>query len=197
MTDLFLDQTAVHIAIDMQRLFAEPGPWCVPWMEKILPHVAEIATRHPERTIFTRFIPPGEPEQMPGAWQDYYRHWRAMTRACLDERLLELMEPLRRLVPPARLCDKAVHSAFANRLLHSWLQSHATKTLIVTGGETDVCVLATVMQAMDLGFKVVLVADALCSVSDQTHDALMTLYGQRFQHHVATATTEEVLNAWQ
>ena len=38
----------------------------------------------PERTLCTRFIPPEVPEQMTGAWQDYYRHWRAMTRDTLD-----------------------------------------------------------------------------------------------------------------
>jgi nicotinamidase-related amidase len=119
-----------------------------------------------------------------------------MTRECLDERLLELVEPLRRLVPPAQLCDKAVHSAFSNASLRPWLYWHHAKTLIITGGETDVCVLATVMAAMDNGFKVALVADALCSVSDVTHEALMTLYGQRFQHHIAMITTEEVLSIW-
>jgi nicotinamidase-related amidase len=133
---------------------------------------------------------------MPGVWQDYYQHWRAMTRECVDERLLELIEPLRRLVPPAVLCDKAVHSAFSNPSLRPWLHAHSAKTLIVTGGETDVCVLATVMAAMDLGVKVALVTDALCSVSDKTHDALMTLYGQRFQHHIVTITTEEILSMW-
>ena len=55
-----------------------------------------------------------EPQEMPGAWKDYYTHWRAMTRQNLDERLLELMPPLQGLVPPAHLCDKAVYSAFGH-----------------------------------------------------------------------------------
>lgn len=192
-----LDQSALHLAIDMQLLFAEPGPWCVPWMPRILPNVALIAERHPERTVFTRFIPPRDPFGLPGAWQDYYRHWHAMTRESLDVRLLELVPPLGRLVPPATLCDKAVHSAFANPTLLPWLLARGIRTLIVTGGETDVCVLATVMAAMDHGFRIGLVTDALCSGSNETHDALMTLYGKRFQHHIATVTTEQVLETWQ
>jgi hypothetical protein len=35
-------------------------------MEKVLPVVAALAGRRPERTVFTRFIPPNRPEQMPG-----------------------------------------------------------------------------------------------------------------------------------
>lgn len=187
---------AVHIAIDMQSLFAEPGPWRVPWLPRILPQVTELARRHPERTVFTRFIPPSRPEEMQGAWQDYYRHWRAMTRPSLDARLLELVEPLRALVPPARLCDKAVYSAFGNPRLAAWLRQQRIDTLVLSGGETDVCVLATVMSAVDLGFHVVLAADALCSVSDATHDALMLLYRERFSRQIATATTEAILLAW-
>jgi nicotinamidase-related amidase len=196
MTDLRLDR-AVHLAIDMQRLFADPySPWRVPWLERVLPRVAELAQRHPDRTVFTRFIPPRQPEEMSGAWQGYYRRWRAMTQQHIDERLLELVEPLARLVPPAHLCDKAVYSAFGNPKLLPWLKRQAVETLIVSGGETDVCVLATVMSAVDLGFHIVLPTDALCSVSDSTHDALLLLYRQRFTEQIKTATTEQVLQAW-
>jgi nicotinamidase-related amidase len=45
---------------------------------------------------------------------------------------------------------------------------------VITGAETDVCVLSTVLNAVDLGFRVVIVEDALCSSSDVGHDALMT-----------------------
>ncbi|MGY4466887.1 nicotinamidase-related amidase [Bradyrhizobium sp. LB9.1b] len=42
---------------------------------------------------------------------------------------------------------------------------------MITGAETDVCVLSTVLGAVDLGFRVVIVKDALCSSSDVGHDA--------------------------
>ena len=124
----------------------------------------------PNAPCCTRFIPPEVPEQMTGAWRDYYRHWRAMTRDTLDPRLLELAEPLARLCPPARILDKAVYSAFADPRLAPALRRKGIGTLIVTGGETDVCVLSTVMAAVDLGFRVVLPGDALCSARDKTHD---------------------------
>ena len=196
MAELHL-QAAVHLAVDMQRLFGETGsPWCVPWFTRVLPQVAALARRHPERTVFSRFIPPNQPEEMPGAWQDYFKRWRAMTQQNLDEQLLELAPPLQALVPPAHLCDKAVYSAFGNTRLAPWLQSHGIDTLIVSGGETDVCVLATVMSAIDLGYRIVLATDALCSVSDRTHDALMTLYRERFSQQLTMAMTGPILEAW-
>jgi nicotinamidase-related amidase len=69
-------------------------------------------------------------------------------------------------------------------------------TLIVTGGETDVCVLSTVMAAVDLGFRVVLPVDALCSARDETYEALMTHSRERFTSQVETRSTERVLRDW-
>lgn len=191
-----LDRSVLHIAVDMQRLFAEETEWFMPWLSRILPNVVAIASHAPGRTLCTRFIPPRVPEQMIGAWRDYYRHWRAMTRDTLDPALLELVEPLSRLCPPIRIIDKAVYSVFADPRLAPALRRKGIETLIVTGGETDVCVLATVMAAVDLGFRVVLPTDALCSARDKTHDALMTLYSERYTNQVETTTTEHVLRDW-
>jgi nicotinamidase-related amidase len=69
-----------HLCIDMQRIFAEETPWHVNWMGAVLPKVEELAGRFPEKTIFTRFVPPVRGEDMPGAWQKYYRKWWMVTR---------------------------------------------------------------------------------------------------------------------
>ena len=93
------------------------------------------------------------------------------------------------------MCKKPYVRLSALRLA-PWLETQGADTLILSGGETDVCVLATVMSALDLGFHVVLATDALCSVSDATHDALLLLYRERFSQQITTARTEEILKAW-
>jgi len=50
----------------------------------------------------------------------------------------------------------------------------------VTGSETDVCVLATVLGAVDHGYRVIVVTDAVCSSSDEGHDAMLKLYRERY-----------------
>lgn len=191
-----LDRTAIHVAVDMQRLFAEPTDWFVPWLPRVLPNVLRIAERHPDRTILTRFIPPRIPEEAVGAWRDYFRRWREMARDRIDPALLEIVDPLRQLAPPAKLLDKAVYSAFSHPRLASSLRRRGIETVIVTGGETDVCVMATVAAAVDLGFRVVLPTDALCSSHDPTHDALMRLYRERFAQQICTVSTEQVVADW-
>ena len=76
------------------------------------------------------------------------------------------------------------------------LRRRRTDGLVITGAETDVCVLAAVLDAVDLGYRVVLATDALCSSSDATHDALLTLYRNRFGQQIETITSEALLASW-
>lgn len=191
-----LDSKTMHLAIDMQRLFAEKTEWFIPWLPRVLPQVAALACHAPERTLCSRFIPPSSPNEAAGAWRDYYQHWEAMTRNQLDSALLTLVEPLATVCPPGRRIDKTVYSAFGNKHLAPALQRRGIETLIISGGETDVCVLATVMAAVDLGFRVILPVNALCSGRDTTHDALLRLYTERFTNQIETTSTERVLADW-
>ena len=189
--------SAVHLCVDMQRIFSSDGPWPTPWMERVLPTVTRIAERFPERTVFTRFITPATPADAIGRWRSYYEKWRETTRDRLDPRLLELMPPLAALVPPARVFDKPVYSAFAGHKLHRHLQDRGIDTLVVTGSETDVCVLATVIGAVDHGCRViVVVTDAVCSSSDEGHDAMLKLYRERYSLQIEAVGSEVILSAW-
>jgi nicotinamidase-related amidase len=80
---------------------------------------------------------------------------------------------------------------------HVRLRRRAADGLIVSGSETDVCVLATVFDAVDLGFRVVIVRDAVCSSSDEGHDALMRLYHDRFTEQIETADAATILSKWE
>jgi nicotinamidase-related amidase len=183
----------VHLCIDMQRMFAEDTPWHVPWMAQISEEVLEIAGRYPERTIFTRFMPPDRPEEMPGMWRVYYEKWREMTREALAPELIDIVPGLKRLVPPARIFDKQTYSPWTSGRLHELLMGDRVNTVVVTGGETDVCVLAAVLGAIDLGYKVIVLKDAVCSGADETHDASLELLGDRFSVQVEITCTDDFL----
>ena len=191
-----LTRRTVHLCVDMQRLFSAQGPWPTPWMDRVLPIVTELASRYPERTVFTRFIPPLQATDMPGMWQRCYTRWKAATRAQLDPALLELVPSLAKLCPPAHVIEKTRYSAFAEPQLIRHLQVREADALILTGSETDVCVLATVLGAVDLGYRVVVVRDAVCSSSDEGHDALMTLYNQRYTEQIEVTNAATVMELW-
>jgi nicotinamidase-related amidase len=187
---------AVHLSVDMQNIFSNGGVWETPWMERVLPLIVDIAARHAARTIFTRFITPMHAEDRPGRWQRYFGKWQCATRAELPLSQLELVPSLQRFVPPAQIIDKPLYSAFKESTLGSYLSDKGVRTLVITGSETDVCVLATVLDAVDWGFRVILVEDAVCSSSDAGHDALMTLYRTRFSEQIEITKAEQLPGLW-
>ena len=116
-----------------------------------------------------------------------------MTIDRLGPNMVDLVPELARFVPPARTLDKYVYSPWTGSGLHAQLREAGIETVVVTGGETDVCVLATVLGAVDWGFLVILVADALCSSADETHDSMMNIYMNRFGQQVECVTSETLL----
>ena len=189
-------ETAVHLCVDMQRMFAEATEWQMPWLERVLPNIVSITSAHPERTIFTRFVPARKPGLGAGMWRHYYKRWRSMTIDELGPEMIDLVPDLAKYVSPARTLDKHVYSPWTGSDLHLQLRNAGIDTVITTGGETDVCVLSTMLGAIDWGFRVILVTDALCSSAEETHDAMMNVYTNRFVEQVETVTTDTLLESW-
>ncbi|WP_026358302.1 cysteine hydrolase family protein [Aureimonas ureilytica] len=187
---------ALHVCVDLQRLFAEETDWKTPWAERVLPNARRIVEAHPERTLFTRFVPARHPGEGQGTWRRYYERWSSMTLDELGEDMVELVPSLAAFVPPALVFDKAVYSPWMEPAFDEMLRSQGTDTLIVTGGETDVCVLGTVLGGVDRGYRMILVTDALCSSSDDAHDAQIEVYRRRYGQQVETIATENLLKQW-
>lgn len=191
-----LDHRTAHLCVDMQRMFAEETPWHAPWVRRVLPRIERLAAAHPGRTIFTRFVPAETAGHATGAWRRYYERWAEMTLERLDPALLDLVPELARHAPPAAVVDKSEYSSFRAPDLEPLLRARGIETLIVTGVETDVCVLATILAAVDAGYHVIVPTDAICSSSDETHDALLKLYRERFGEQIEPSSVDGVLARW-
>lgn len=186
----------VHLCVDMQRLFAENTEWQTPWAHKILPQVLALTESAPEQTVFTRFIPAEISGQGHGMWKKYYEYWNCMTLEKLDIGLIELIPELMKFVPPAEVIDKSVYGPWMATYLHQRLRKRGINTLIVSGGEIDICVLSTVLGAVDFGYRVVVASDALCSSNDHSYDSIMNLFEQRFAIQIEVEVTEQILINW-
>lgn len=162
----------------------------------MLPTIETIAARYRERTIFSRFIPPNRPEERPGRWRHFYRRWNRATQRNLIGLELDLVPQVAHYVPPALILDKPAYSAFTRSGLCELLIGKDVGTVVITGCETDICVLATALSAVDIGFRVVIVEDALCSSSDEGHDALITMYNMRLHEQIDPIKSEELFDIW-
>jgi nicotinamidase-related amidase len=119
-----------------------------------------------------------------------------MTRQQLQPSMIELVPELAIYTPPARVYDKRVYSPWIGSDLAQRLRSEDVDTLVISGGETDICVLSSVLGAVDWGFRAIVASDAVCSSADATHDAIMSIYCSRYTEQVETATVDDILAEW-
>ena len=110
--------------------------------------------------------------------------------------IVDLVPDLARFVPPARTFDKYVYSPWIGSDLHAQLRSTGVDTVIVTGGRPTSACWPTVLGAIDWGFRVVLVTDAICSSADETHGSMLNIYLNRFGQQVECVKTETLLTGW-
>jgi nicotinamidase-related amidase len=186
----------LHVVVDMQRVFAEATDWRVPAIADVVLPILAMVRAHPRETLFTRFMTPSSIETAAGDWQRFYARWPAVVRDRMDAAMFDLMEPFPSTVPPAEVCDKTTFSAFASADFAASLARRGTQTLILSGVETDVCVLATALDAVDRGLHVVLAVDALTSWSAAGHRAALDAIYPRFDQQIEIATVGAIMAAW-
>jgi nicotinamidase-related amidase len=185
---------ALHLCVDMQRLFAEDSPWASPAVTLALPGAREIARRKPENTIFSRFLCPTEPLALQGQWLRFYADCPEMLH--LDPRLFEVIPELASIGAGARTVSRHVFSVFRSEELQFQLLSRKVETLIFTGVETDVCVLATVFSAVDAGLRVIVVEGAVASSDQAGHEAALRAIMPRFDQQIEVVDPDQLLAAW-
>ncbi len=182
-----------HLCVDMQVMF-EPGqPWGLAWMPRVVPHIVKLCKLAPERIVFTRFLPPEDAGSAPGTWQRVYEKWPMLTASRLREDVTVLTAALARFVPPAEVIDKMTYSPWIGSKLEDVLKRRKVETLVITGGETDVCVMGALLGAIDRGFRTILVQDAICSSSDTAHDAVLNFLSVRFSQQLEIGFAADVI----
>jgi nicotinamidase-related amidase len=189
-------KNTLHLVIDMQRLFAEETVWYTPAMADILPNVLKLCEARPKETFYARFIVPQNAGDATGRWKTYYDRWSAVTLDALDPAMMDLMAPLAAIADESNVIDKVTYSIFGSPGFDERLKASGVDTLIFSGVETDVCVYASVLDAVDAGYRVVLAGDALTSSDQAAHDAVMTHLVPRLSEQVETLSTQAILNLW-
>lgn len=191
-----LGAETVHVVVDMQRLFAEATDWRVPGFADILPSILDLVRAHPRHSLYTRFVTPITAEAATGDWRRFYARWPSVLLDRIDRAMLDLVEPLARLAPPEAVLDKTVYSAFASTEFEAALSRRNARSLVLTGVETDVCVLATALDAVDRGLHVVIATDAVTSGSPAGHRAALEAIYPRFDRQIELAAGSEIMAAW-
>ena len=98
--------------------------------------------------------------------------------------------------PAAPVFDKRAYSIFSAPSFRDRLEADRIEALVLTGVETDVCVLASLFDAVDRGLRVVVPVDAVASGSRAAHDAVIGTLLPRLPEQVELSNVGAVLRAW-
>jgi len=162
-----LSPTPALIIVDVQNDFLPGGQLAVPDGDKVVPplnrYIAQF--QHNQRPIFaTRDWHPADHcsfKSQGGAWPV---HCVADTPGAKFSALLELPSSAT-IISKGTSARKEAYSGFEDTNLEALLSQASVDTLHVGGLATDYCVLNTVKDALRLGFKVVLLKEAIRAVN--------------------------------
>jgi nicotinamidase-related amidase len=181
-----------HIAIDMQRLFAEKTVWHTPVIADLLPNVLRLAEIFDGRTLFAKFMVPLAPHHANGRWQVYYERWSMLTTQTMDPAMQDLIAPLAALATSKTTIEKTTYSIFGAADFEQSLRETGVDTLVFSGVETDVCVLASLFDAVDAGFHVIVASDAVGSSDMQSHAAILQHVLPRMPDQIEVVRTNAI-----
>lgn len=191
-----LSPKTLHVVIDMQRIFAEETAWHTPAIASILPNCVVLSEAFSAETLFVKFMLPQSSQHAVGTWRGYYDRWSTMTLDAIDPAMQDLVEPLKRFATSDNQIEKLTYSAFGSPAFTAALAKRHVDTIVLTGVETDVCVYASVLDAVDMGLRVVIVADAVASSDAAAHEAVLKHIAPRLSDQIEITTTQLLTQAW-
>lgn len=185
------------VVVDMQKLFLTERK--SPWMDKklisIVPNIEKlIKTIGIQNVIFTRFTPPKNWQDETDSWQTYYRINQKITPSILGTEALEIIDNFISYIPNSVVTSrKKSASIFMAGNFHFKIKKKSTKILIFTGIETDYCVLSSVLDAIHLGYYVIVVMDACASSKKQGQKHARGIF-DRFPEQLWVTSTNDLIN---
>jgi nicotinamidase-related amidase len=164
------------VVVDVVPFFFEDNPY----LPGIVPRINTIAAALRAAGGTVAWVVPGRPE--PRRLDDEFRgaHIAELFRGSGgDGPIRERLWPELEAQDADVYAEKTAFSAFfpGRSDLHEQLQMRGIENVVATGTVTNVCVEGSVRDAHELGYRVVLVADACAARRDQDHNAaLYTTY---------------------
>ena len=185
------------VVVDMQKLFLteKKSPWMNKKLSSIIPNIEKLIKNSGiQNVIFTRFTPPKNWQKEQDSWQTYYRMNQKITPSILGTDALNLVDDFIPYIPNSVVVSrKKSASIFMAGNFHTIIKKRSTKILIFTGVETDYCVLSSVLDAIHLGYYVIVVMDACASSKKQGQKHARGIF-DRFPEQLWVTSTKDLIN---
>ena len=154
------------IIVDVQRDFLPGGALAVPEGDAVVPllaHCADACSRSGVPVVASRDWHPADHCSFRDFGGQWSVHCVAGTPGAELDSGLGLPDDTR-IVDKASTPDRDAYSAFEGTDLDEWLKAREVRQIYVGGLATDYCVLRTALDGLRLGYRVVLLADAIRAI---------------------------------
>ncbi|MDH3312225.1 MAG: cysteine hydrolase [Nitrosopumilus sp.] len=185
------------VIVDMQKLFLteKKSPWMNKKLLSIIPNIEKLIKNSGiQNVIFTRFTPPKNWQKEQDSWQTYYRINQEITTSILGTDALDLIDDFIPYVSNSVVTNrKKSASIFMAGNFYSKIKKQSSQILVFTGVETDYCVLSSVLDAIHLGYYVIVVMDACASSKKQGQKHAKGIF-ERFPEQLWIISTNDLIN---
>ena len=198
--DTIEPRKAALLVIDMQNYFVKPGHQGeIPLARDIVPNINRLAAGMRRRGGHVVWIRNGTRDTRQ-SWSTFHECLMTPDR---KERRYAAMDidgdgyaywHLNDIKPEDAQLTKTRYSAFiqGSSNVENYLRDRGIDTLLIAGTATNVCCESSARDAMMLNFKVIMVADALATHTDDEHNATLSAFYGQFGD---VQTTDEALQA--
>ena len=196
------------LVVDMQRGFLEPGEALeVPPAREIVPAIRALLEAFRARRLpvaFTEFtyspaapvligrLHPEHQPLPPGGTRGFGRPSSSCLEGTESARTIEALAPR----PEEPVIRKRWYDGFAGTELDGALRARGVTSLVVTGTMTDICVLSTVVGALNHEYRVTVVEDGVATLWPEIQRATLDIVSRAFGRVVSSKHVLDTLAAW-
>ena len=156
------------LIIDMQNVYLPGEEWSCPSMVQAIQHIKTLLDADcTEQVAFTRFVPPADPV---GTWMQYNEENYRVNQC---EYLNEIVEDLKPYLRKWPVYEKSFYSSFKVEELMA--MAKRADRVVISGVVAECCVLATLMDSIDAGHKVVYLTDCVSGQSEENEAAIQKI----------------------
>lgn len=176
----------ILILVDFQNVYLPGEPWGCPTMEKTIENTLTIihSPDSPEY-VLTQYIAPENPT---GCWKRYNEEYAQINA---DEYLCDFTDSIKQIINDENVITKNTYSSLKCAELISRLEGK--KRVILTGVVAECCVLATMMDAIDMGYEVVYLYDCISGFSAENEKIMRILTESFSPVHTRVMSSSEYL----
>lgn len=176
------------LIVDFQNVYMPDYDWSCPSMPEAMENTIKILdAKNAPDYIMTRFVAPAEPA---GRWEQYNAAYRDINE---NEYLSELAEAMAPYAAQSVVVDKSTYSSMDAEAVVAAMEGK--KAVVLTGVVADCCILATMFDAIDMGYEVVYLYDCIAGSSAESEAEIRALAEIFSPIHTAVMSSSDYLIA--